>query len=67
MKQTTNLQIIHSALNFRLIIHLFTLILDCYNIHEAFFCWLAHKMQYVIFKTFDNIFESSKNIHHFRK
>ncbi len=37
MKQTTSLQIIHSALNSKLIIHLFTLILDCYNINEAFF------------------------------
>lgn len=37
MKQTTSLQIIHSALNSKLIIYLFTLILDCYNTHEAFF------------------------------
>jgi len=37
MKQTISLQIIPSVLNFRLIIYLFTLILDCYNINEYFF------------------------------
>jgi hypothetical protein len=37
MKQTISLQIIPSVLNFRLIIYLFALILDCYSIDEFFF------------------------------
>ena len=37
MKQTISLQIIPSVLNFRLIIYLFALILDCYNMDKFFF------------------------------